>query len=218
MIKAFLTERFALSTLVATSLLGAEFSSMALAQNAPDPLAARTQKRVASLFQSATKGVREMGLSAGQQAKLKSIAQKNAPLARAIWSDGSLTPMQKAVKIRALQNEASAVFTPVQKQKLAAAKTEAMMQLFQTASWVSDELRLSDPQKDKIQDIVMKNYRQSKSAAGSFGALRSLLLDTNNQIDAALTPSQKMKWNTIKRAARAEFTKNARVLRVANGV
>lgn len=218
MIKFPITRRFAPLALAAVTLSGGAFFAPAQAQNAASPLVIRTQKRVASLFQVAGKSARELDISTAQRSKLRFIAQKNAPLAKAIWGDTSLTPTQKTSKLRAMQNEAGAIFTPAQKQKLANAKTTAMMQLFQTASWVSGELNLTGPQQEKIQGIVLQSYRKSSGAAGGFGALRGLILDTSGQIDAALTPSQRAKWLVIKGAARSEFDKNAKVLRAMSGV
>lgn len=216
--RSFSNRRMAPLSLASIALLSARFVVPAQAQTGANPLAIRTQKRVATLFQTAGRGVESLNLSAAQQAKLKSIAQKNAPLAKAIWSDASLSPTQKMRKMRALQNEASAVFTPVQKQKIASAKNGAMMQLFQTAAWVSNELQLTGTQQEQIQGIVMRNYRQGQNAAGSLGMLRGLLLDTDNQIAATLTPTQRTKWNVIKGAARSEFVKNARALRAMSRV
>lgn len=212
-----ITPRLAPLTLAALALFGGAFVP-AHAQNTPNPLAIRTKQRVASLFQVAGKSARQLNLSAAQQAKLQRIAQKNAPLIRAAWSDNSLTQSQKTAKLRALQSEASAVFTPAQKQRLASAKTTAMMQLFQTASWVSGELDLSGAQQEKIQGIVLQSYRKSSDAAGSFGALRGLITGTSSQIDGVLTPVQRAKWSVIQGAARSEFAKNARVLRALSGV
>lgn len=216
--KFHLARRIAPLTLAAAAFVGGAFLVPAQAQTAANPLAARTQKRVASLFQVAGKSAGQLNLSAVQQAKLKIIAQKNAPLLRAIWSDNSLSQTQKMGKVRALRNETAAVFTPVQQKQLATAKTTAMMQLFQTASWVSSELDLSGLQQETIQGIVLQSYRKSSGAAGSFGALRDLITGTSGQIDATLTPSQRAKWNVIKGAARSEFAKNAKVLRVMSGV
>ncbi len=211
--KTLVSRRFAPFTLALTASIGGAFFVPAQAQTASNPLAIRTQKRVASLFQAAGKSARELDLSASQRSKLQSIARKNAPLAKAIWNDNSLTPKQKMSRLRAMQNETAAVFTPAQKQKLQSAKTGAMMQMFQTASWVSTELNLSAPQQERIQRIVLQSYRQGSGTAGSFGALRGLILDTSGQIDGVLTPAQRAKWNVIKGAARSEMVKNAKVWR-----
>lgn len=202
---------------LAASLSGAFFAP-ARAQSAPNPLATRTKARVASLFQTATRSAQELRLSPSQQDRLKGIAQRNMPLARAIWSDNSLSQSQKLGKIRALKAQTAAVFTPAQKQKLQVAQMSAMTQLFQTASWVSSELNLSVAQRETIQSLVLKSYRQSSGtasggAAGSFGTLRDLIQDSSGRISAILTPAQRAKWSVIQGAARSELVRGAKVVR-----
>ena len=192
------------------------------AQSSDAELRARTQKRVESLFATAGNRARSLNLTTAQRAKLRSMAQKNAPLLRSIWNDTSLTGEQKKAKIRALTNEASAVFTPEQKQRLATGRGEAVGKLFETAAWVSDELNLTIDQQEKIKRIAFNNLRRGYSLGGgekgTFSTIRGLILDSNNQIEKVLQPQQKAKWAVIKSAARREFVKRGRALRQMNRV
>ena len=212
-----LQRRFAPLALAATIAVSAPIAtSLVFAQTASAPqndLRARTQKQVQTLLARAGNSARDLNLSAAQRAKLKQIAQKNAPLAKAIWNDNSLSKSQKMAKMRALKSETSAVLTPTQKEKLMAARGAAMGQLFQTAMWVSNELDLSATQQEKLKNIVMGSMRTARG--GQMGAVRSLVLDTDGKINAVLSAAQQKKWSVMKSVAREEIGKNARVLRAA---
>lgn len=213
--------RLAPLALAAAALLGAGMHESANAQTSTqNDLRARTQKRVTALFATAGNKISELNLTATQKSKLQAIAQKNAPLARSIWNDSSLTRQQKMAKLSALKNEARAVLTPAQKENLAGARGDAMGKLFETAVWVSNELDLKPDQQEKIREIVMGSFAQGRTlkdgAGGNFGAIRSLVLDADGKIQKILTPQQQSKWVVIRSVAREEVVKKTRQWRAMN--
>lgn len=215
--------RLAPLALTAVALMGAAVQPSVYAaptsQKASSDLRTRTQQHIAALFSTAGNKVRDLNLTADQKVKLRAIAQQNAPLARAIWNDNSLTRQQKAIKLGALRDKARAVLTSTQREKLASGQGEAMGQLFQTAAWVSNELKLTSDQQSKIRGIVMTNFakgRQSGGGNGQFGAIRSLVLDADGQIQKVLTPQQQSKWVVIRSVAREGVMKRAKQFRAMN--
>ncbi|RYG62600.1 hypothetical protein EON80_22840 [bacterium] len=192
-------------------LLGGAFVQAHAAPQKPSNLQARTQTRMQSLLKVASGRFEDLGLSPAQKSKMGAIARKNKPLIQAVWSDNSLSQSQKASQVRKLEKEASAVLTPAQKQKLSAAKGEAMGKVFETAMWVSQELNLTGAQQNQLRNIVMDSYR--KSSGGDFGALRGLIVDTSGKVDKVLTPAQRSKWVVIKTTARQELIRQTRAWR-----
>lgn len=201
----------------AALLVAPLFQAQAAGPKSSD-LRARTQTRVQSLVKVAAQRANNLQLTASQQSKLRALAQKNAPVIRAIWNDDSLSQAAKVQKVRSLKNQAQAILTPAQRQKVAAAKGEAMVKLFETASWVSQELDLTPQQQQRLQGIVMTAYRQSGGSNGDFSTLRSLIVDTSGKVDQVLSPAQKAKWSIIKTTARQEIVRQTRSLRQLNRI
>jgi hypothetical protein len=181
-------------------------------------LRTRTQTRVQSLFKTVGTRASDLNLSAAQKARMQALAQKNAPLIRQIWSNNSLSQAAKIGKVRALESQAQAILTPAQKQKVAAAKGEAVTKMFETAIWVTHELDLTDQQQGQLRAIAMDTYRKTGGSGGNLGALRSLIVDTSGRIDKVLTPAQQSKWAIIKNTARQELVRQTRALRQMNNV
>jgi hypothetical protein len=176
-------------------------------------LQTRTQSRVQSLLKTASHQASDLQLTPAQKTKLRSLAQKNAPLLRVIWSDKTLSKGAKMSKARALENEAKAILTTAQKQKLSTARREAMGKLFETALWVSQELDLTEKQQGQLKSIALDSYRKSSGSGGNIGALRGLIVDTSGRIDKVLTPAQQSKWLIMKSTARQELVRQTRSLR-----
>ena len=184
-------------------------SGVAHAQN---DLRARTQNRVSTLFTFAQTRARDLNLSTKQKNQLAQIAQKNASSTKQIWNDSRITPTQRAQLLRSVRDQSLAVLTPVQRKKVDETKTQATMRLLETALWVSNELELSETQRNRVVSIVS---RQMRGQGAGIGALRSSIVQTNAQIGAVLTPAQRRKWATIQGVARSEFIKRGREWRAS---
>jgi hypothetical protein len=216
--KLFLKSRFVPLALGAVLLGGGLLQAKAQSKAHPPKtdLRTRTQTRVQSLFKTVGTRASNLNLSAAQKAKMRALAQKNAPLIRQIWNNNSLSQEAKARQARALESQAQAILTPIQKQKVAAAKGEAMTKMFETAIWVSHELDLTDQQQGQLRNIALETYRKTSGSAGNLGALRSLIVDTSGKIDKVLTPAQQSKWAIIKSTARQELVRQTRTWRQMN--
>lgn len=218
--KITLQRRLAPLALAATLVAGVTLSdSAAFAQKASasqNDLQTRTKNRVAGLFDALESRVLSLHLSGAQTSKLKGIAQKNGPVLPAIWNGSSLSAAQKKSRVRALGSDVNAVFTPAQKQKIAAAKRESVGQLIGAASWLSSELNLSVAQQNQMQSIAMTSYQKMRApgrGAAENGAVRDVVSGANAQFTRILTPPQQSKWRTIQKAAGAEFVRRANFYR-----
>lgn len=224
--KIIAPSRFAPLALAATFALGGWLSAPhVFAQKASAPqkmkapqndLQTRTRNRVAELFGVLESRVESLQLSDAQKSKLMGIAQKNGAILPAMWNGSSLSAAQKTSRVHGLSRDINAVFTPAQKQKVAAAKRESVGQLIGTASWVSGELGLSVAQQSQMQQIAMSAYQKGRAPGRGqlqSAAVRDVAADANAQFTRILTPPQKMKWSVIQSAASAEFNKQSRLVR-----
>ena len=206
-------------------LAGAAVLTVGLAQaqnNTGNDLTSRTQAQVDDLFKQGRAGIDSLHLTDIQKQKLRAIAQQERPQALAILADKNLPAQEKREKLRALTAAARVVLTPEQRQQAGALRLAAHDRLIEKLQWVSQELDLTPEQQLKIGGILRTSFQQgiaqhSQGGTPDLGQLRQLVVDTQSQVEAVLTPEQRSKWVVIRSAVRSAVIQHLKESGARNG-